>query len=82
MLKAQIVRIPASTAGILWRRSVRRAKEFLPLEQQLGCESHRENENVCVIARSGSDEAIQGRLALSAGLLRSARNDGLGALRD
>src|SRR5271169_4461112 len=25
-LKAQIVRLPASTAGILWRRSVRRAK--------------------------------------------------------
>jgi hypothetical protein len=29
-----------------------------------------------VIARSASDEAIQGPLALSAGLLRCARNDG------
>src|SRR5580698_9454122 len=28
-LKAQIVRIPASTAGVLWRRSVRRAKRFV-----------------------------------------------------
>ena len=36
---------------------------------------HREKENVWVIARSVSDEAIQGRLALSAGLLRCARND-------
>src|SRR6202034_4050262 len=28
-LKAQIVRVSASTAGILWRRSVRRAKAFV-----------------------------------------------------
>ena len=28
-LEAQIVRVPASTAGILWRRSVRRAKRFV-----------------------------------------------------
>src|ERR1700689_3097310 len=27
-LKAQIVRIPAATAGVLWRRSGRRAKKF------------------------------------------------------
>jgi hypothetical protein len=31
------VRLPATTAGVLWRRSVRRAGKFLPLEQQLGC---------------------------------------------
>jgi hypothetical protein len=30
-LKAQIVRIPASTAGVLWRRSVRRAEKFVTL---------------------------------------------------
>jgi hypothetical protein len=42
-LKAQIVRLPAATAGVLWRRSVRRA-EKLVLEQQLGCEPHREND--------------------------------------
>ncbi len=72
-LEARIVRIPASTAGILWRRSVRRA-EKLVLEQQLGCGSHRENE-IVRHCEERSDEAIQGRLALSAGLLRSARND-------
>ena len=43
-LKAQIVRLPATTAGILWRRSVRRAEKFLPLEQQLGCGPHREKD--------------------------------------
>jgi hypothetical protein len=35
-----------------------------------------------VIARSDSDEAIQGRLALSAGLLRCARNDAGNRSRD
>jgi hypothetical protein len=35
-LKAQIVRLPATTAGILWRRSVRRAKKILPRDDASG----------------------------------------------
>jgi hypothetical protein len=42
---------------------------------QTGFPLSRERTERDVIARSGSDEAIQGPLALSAGLLRSARND-------
>src|SRR5580698_580578 len=49
-LEAQIVRIPAATAGILWRRSVRRAKKLV-LEQQLGCGPHRENGMRCAFSR-------------------------------
>ncbi len=41
-----IVRLQASTAGILWRRSVRRARKSV-LEQQPGCKSHRGNEISC-----------------------------------
>ena len=37
-LKAKIVRLPVSTAGSLWRRSVRRAKKFLPRDEDSGAE--------------------------------------------
>jgi hypothetical protein len=43
-LEALIVSVPASTAGILWRRSVRRAKKFLPRDDDSGADR---------IARSG-----------------------------
>ena len=35
-LKAQIVRLPATTAGILWRRSVRRAEKFSSRDDDSG----------------------------------------------
>ena len=37
-LEAQIVRIPASTAGILWRRSVRRAEKFSSRDDDSGAD--------------------------------------------
>src|SRR5580692_2176800 len=37
-LEAQIVRMPVSTAGLLWRRSVRRAKKFLPRDDNSGAD--------------------------------------------
>src|SRR6201996_7200708 len=43
MPEARIVSVPASTAGVLWRRSVRRAGKMV-VDQQLGCGMHRENE--------------------------------------
>jgi hypothetical protein len=35
-LETRIVRVPATTAGILWRRSVRRAEKFLPRDDDSG----------------------------------------------
>jgi hypothetical protein len=37
-LEARIVRIPVSTAGILWRRSVRRAKKFSSRDEDSGAD--------------------------------------------
>ena len=37
-LEAQIVRIPVSTAGILWRRSVRRAEKFSSRDDDSGAD--------------------------------------------
>jgi hypothetical protein len=37
-LEAQIVRMPVSTAGVLWRRSGRRAKKFLPRDDDSGAD--------------------------------------------
>jgi hypothetical protein len=37
-LEAKIVRVPATTAGILWRRSVRRAEKFLPRDEDSGAD--------------------------------------------
>jgi hypothetical protein len=37
-LKARIVRVPATTAGILWRRSVRRAEKFLRRDEDSGAD--------------------------------------------
>src|ERR1700735_5774557 len=36
--EARIVRIPVSTAGVLWRRSVRRAEKFLPRDDDSGAD--------------------------------------------
>jgi hypothetical protein len=37
-LEAQIVRLPATTAGILWRRSVWRAKKFSSRDEHSGAD--------------------------------------------
>ena len=78
MLKARIVRMPVSTAGVLWRRSVRRAKRFVVLFDAVTMTrvrtASRERERLrhC---EERSDEAIQGPDHACPGLLRCARND-------
>jgi hypothetical protein len=57
-LKAQIVRIPAATAGVLWRRSGRRAKKFSSRDDDSGADRIARTIPYVVIA--GLDPAIHG----------------------
>jgi hypothetical protein len=50
-------------------------KAFLQREGKTRMHPHRENENSCVIARSASDEAIQGRSLGRLDCFANARND-------
>jgi hypothetical protein len=55
-LKARIVRLPAPTAGILWRRSVRRAEKFSSRDDDSGADRIARTIPYVVIA--GLDPAI------------------------
>jgi hypothetical protein len=57
-LEAQIVRIPVSTAGVLWRRSVPRAEKFSSRDEDSGADRIARTTPYVVIA--GLDPAIHG----------------------
>src|SRR5580692_2823921 len=57
-LKVLIVRISAATAGILWRRSVRRAKKFSSRDDDSGADRIARTIRLVMIA--GLDPAIHG----------------------
>jgi hypothetical protein len=56
--KAQIVRIPAATAGVLWRRSVRRAEKFSSRDDDSG--ANRIARTIPYVVIAGLDPAIHG----------------------
>jgi hypothetical protein len=74
-LEAQIVRIPVATAGILWRRSGRRAKKFLPRDDDSGANRIARTRRPCFIRPRDSGGG-------GPSVARSAKDGGGGAGRE